>query len=167
MLMRLGAVGVPINISLLCHQLHMTLSGGVGGDGSADAPGSVGLSEPQALQGPALLSFSDVDLLGTQRSRRFGCFAGRRILASSVRPVWPRHHHRPDRHARMSGIPADDPALGHAEGGDCRGVSRSRMNCARWRRRRALTGPAVVSSTPIFSSIRGSATESGSSGRSR
>ena len=35
MLMRLGAVGVPINISLLC-QLHMTLSGGVGGDGSAD-----------------------------------------------------------------------------------------------------------------------------------
>ena len=46
----------------------------------------------------------------------------------------------------MSGIPADDPALGHAEGGDCRGVSRSRMNCARWRRRRASAGPAVVRS---------------------
>ncbi len=58
-------------------------------------------------------------------------------------------------------------ALGQSGIGGCLGVSRSRINCARWRRRRASTGPAVVSSTATFSSILGSATASGNSGRSR
>src|SRR5207253_3821258 len=47
------------------------------------------------------------------------------------------------------------------------GASRSRINCPRCRRRTALAGSAIVSSTPILSSNRGNATASGRSGRSR
>jgi hypothetical protein len=48
-----------------------------------------------------------------------------------------------------------------------RGVSSSRISSARWRRRRVSVGPAVASEASIFSSIRGSATVRGKSGRSR
>ena len=69
---------------------------------------------------------------------------------------------------RRSATQAGGPALGHDRVGDRRrGVSSPRINSARWRRRRVLAGPAVASSTSIFSSIRGSATARGRSGLSR
>jgi hypothetical protein len=67
---------------------------------------------------------------------------------------------RPPQSGEERSEPAS-PGLAHDRIGDCpSGVSRSRINCARSRRRRASAGPAVVRSTPTYSSIRGSATAS-------
>jgi hypothetical protein len=78
------------------------------------------------------------------------------------RPIAPAPAPRRAAHPRRRAIRADGPGLAHNGTGDCPyGASRSRINSPRWRSSPASAGPAVVSSVPIFSSNRGSATASG------
>jgi hypothetical protein len=80
--------------------------------------------------------------------------AGERGWAQQTRPL---SRTRPAHTApvRETAIRAGGPGLAHEGIGDCpSGASRSRINCARWRRRWASAGPAVVSSTATPSSNR-------------
>jgi hypothetical protein len=97
-----------------------------------------------------------------------GCLAPKpRVTSSPSSGRWcPLHHRRPDRLHRRSATRAGGPGLGHGGVGDRHwGASSSRINSARWRRRRVSAGPAVARSASILSSIRGSATASGRRGR--
>jgi hypothetical protein len=79
-----------------------------------------------------------------------------------------RHRRRPDRPHERSATRAGDPALGYDGVGDRpRGVSSSRINSARWWRRRVSAGSAVARSTSICARIRGSTIASGSIGWSK
>ena len=70
----------------------------------------------------------------------------------------PGHHRRRGHPRRRIAIRAGGHRLGHAGLGDFVGVSSSRINSARCRRRQVSPGPAVARSISICSSIRGNAT---------
>jgi hypothetical protein len=59
------------------------------------------------------------------------------------------------------GLGGDPAAASHREVGNTCGASSPRINSARRRRRQVSPGPALASSAPSFSSIRGSVSASG------